>query len=198
VSRRLKQTERAKRRRELYAERLADPYLARLVIARRRKWYDAMRSDPDKLKHTRERKAAWQRAKREQERQRQRPRSEVELARLREARRALYVARLEREGKTITREKATGRPIADAAPFRQWLQAYGELIGETAAGPIAIDLGLVERRVQSVLFGQQEQVALDVVDRALINSGPQVTLKIRGRRRAITSVEDLYPNWWKH
>lgn len=57
-------------------------------------------------------------------------------------------------------------PVVESAPFAGWLQAFNETPAE-----IARVTGINERRIRSVLNGEQENVELDTVDQALCNAG---------------------------
>lgn len=198
MPRRLKQTVEAQRRRARYAEWMADAYLAELLRARGARDREAINADPERLKKRRASRRAYAARQRALVKSGEKKPTPAEIQREREVRRARWVAKQERDGRAMRLgDRPNGRPQLSAAPFRQWLLAYGKLIGETDAGPIAADLGLVSRRVQSVMYEQQPEVAFDIVDRALGNSRHTVTLRINHRSVAIFSVDDLYPAWWK-
>lgn len=207
MPRRLKQTREARHRRKLYAERMADAYLAELERRRQSRQADAVKADPERLAKRRASRRAYH------ERQKAKAKAEAreispELAALRrEQSRIRYVAAKERNGGQVAPAKRApyakgNRPRLEAKRAGRWIRAYAKLIdageGDRAAAKVAADLGLVARRVQALMYDQQTEVEFDVVDRAIANSGPAVvTMYVNGHKRAIHSVDDLYPQWWR-
>lgn len=89
-------------------------------------------------------------------------------------------------------------PREPAAPFIAWLRAYGAVRGfgperdeegrETwRTEALAIELGLVERRVRSLLAGEQAHVSVDVVSRALTEA--RIVVSVAGR--LVVTLDDL-------
>ena len=65
-------------------------------------------------------------------------------------------------------------------PFRRWLISTFDL-SEISQGELAVRLNIPERRIYAVLRGEQDRIALDVVDRAFVAYGDPALL------------HDLYP-----
>lgn len=178
--------DRLARRRELYAEWLADPVLERRLRAQQRATRDRMKADADSLAKRRASRLAYY------YRNKNRERTEAEWAVVRERRRAQYVAARERIGKKVGAEPRTGRggrARVPAEPFRKWLFAYGEWLGDLTAEAIAPELGLVVRRVYSWMYEGQSKVALDLVDQAIAYCPTEITVD----GRVIYEIGDLYP-----
>jgi hypothetical protein len=80
-------------------------------------------------------------------------------------------------------------PRLPSGPLRAWLVAYRLERGIAEVAALAAELGLVRRRVASLLAGEQESVTLDVVDVALSNAEAVVFLD----GRYVLTLDDLYP-----
>jgi hypothetical protein len=97
-----------------------------------------------------------------------------------------YALRAERAGRTLrTASTASARAPRSirrlpAGPFREFLLTYRERWDLGSDEALAADLGIINKRVSLVIAGQPN-VALDVVDRAILNARGDVRL------------EDLYP-----
>lgn len=109
----------------------------------------------------------------------------------RELQRIYYRLRAQRDGR---REYAGRRRVIDgtrperpAGPFAEWLAVYRRVRG-LSVPEVARELGLVERRVLSLLSGDQAEVSVDVVSRALTEA--RVVVSVGGR--AIVTFDDLY------
>jgi hypothetical protein len=104
-----------------------------------------------------------------------------------EANRMYYHLRREREGKQ-RREGLPSvidgtRPLVPNDPFRTWLDDY-RTTHRLGVAELARVLRIEERRARSVLSGEQANVAVDVVERALTEA-----LAANG---SITRLDDLY------
>lgn len=152
----------------------------RKCMARARK--ERMR-DPEHREHRR----AYQR-----EYARQRRRDPEKWQQERELDRIRAVAKAEEEGRTIRHIRGTvidgTAPRLPAAPFRAWLRAYQMATGLRGNEDTAKELGIEPKRVSVVMAGQRH-VALDVVDRAILNA--KVPVRVDGRE--ILLLQDLYP-----
>lgn len=69
-----------------------------------------------------------------------------------------------------------GGPTVPAGPFREWLLSLDETHAE-----LSFNTGLPERRIRSVVKGEQDRIEFDTVDRALLHYGEPWLL------------DDLYP-----
>ena len=173
------------------------------VNAKRRQYHaERMASDPEyHRRHNRNSRAATLRmltdpVKREQylesHRQYQRRKRAEDAEAVNEMQRIYYALRQERQGKSVRRLRTVidgTLPTVPAVPFARWLAEYARATGLGSSFDIAADLGLNERRVRAVLAGEQCNVALDVVDRALLNARCHVDVN----GRTIFTLDDLFP-----
>lgn len=90
---------------------------------------------------------------------------------------------------SLERWRDRAQPRIPASPFSAWLKAYRRSTNLSNAA-LARQLGMSERRLRSVLAGEYDRVALDVVDRALTNAVEGVYVE----GRLILDLGDLYPD----
>lgn len=74
-------------------------------------------------------------------------------------------------------------------PFRDWLLAYAKREHLKNPTQVAASLGIVDRRIRSVMHREQPMVSLDTVDAALVAAKSNVVLN----DVLIVTVDDLYP-----
>lgn len=173
------------RRRELYAERMADPYLAERFRQAKALTEAKRRQDPERyqalLEHHRAANARYRAAHPE---------------RVREQRRSAYVKFHEENTGLLPLAKATGNLLAlrmPREPYRRWLVAYSKLMGFKDAADLSQDLGINERNTRRVLGREEGHVIYDIVDRALINARLTVKLSVCGVVTFVFDIGDLYP-----
>lgn len=171
-----------RRKRERHAERmLEDPAYREQHRLRSGRAHDRWLAKPGN-------EVKAQRASRDYQRRMRRE----DPKRVNEDHRLNYALRQERNGKSV-RHRTTvvdfTQPRVEAWRFQAWLVAYSKARKYPSRAVLARELKIGERRIHSVLNGEYRRVALDVVDRALLNARAQVFL----HGHWIVTLEDLYP-----
>jgi DNA-binding XRE family transcriptional regulator len=106
---------------------------------------------------------------------------------------------IERKAQRVARASAGAPDVVGCGPCRLWLFAFSiqralwTMSGdgrrsELSAGRLAAELGLNPRRLQSVLFGDQDRVSVELVDAMILNCDVVVTVA----GEDVWSVADLY------
>ena len=176
-------------------------YYSRCIDCEKRLRLDRMESDPEYKLSVRKRNTEAGRRWRENPENLERARAAsrrcyhrrkaADPKAMNEYARMYYVLRAERAGREIKRSKTVidgTAPRVPIGPFRQWLMVYMEK-RQLTIGELAVELRMVERRVRSVLNQEQEQVEIDVVDRALLSS--LALVQVDGE--LVVTIDQLYP-----
>jgi hypothetical protein len=180
---------------QVRAQRRADPEGTR---AKEREAYERLKQDPERMAVWRDYQREYARRRREVDEEFRRRCNERD-ARFRARKRAedpLYFSpRRVRERSEAAAIRAAeqaahdqAQPRIPAEPFREWLIAYMAQTDTIHVEAVASALGLVPRRVRSVLEREYERVALDIVDQALLACPFVIT--VNGRE--VITFNDLY------